>query len=142
MGSDVVLQQDGDAVEAAPHLPGLPVPVPGFGDVQGIGIHLDDAPESGPGPIHFLNAVQVELGDPTGGPATAHHAGVELGDGDLFQLEGGEGPGLAGSRTTPSGCDLGPIPSWIRRCATFGANQDEAAPGGCRGAKELTSGQR
>src|SRR5262249_62436877 len=63
-GVDVVLEEDGDAVERAAHdpLPALGVGL--MGEVEGVGIELEDAVEAGTLLVELLDPLEIELRQP------------------------------------------------------------------------------
>ena len=86
-GVDVVLDEDGDAVErpARPLL--LSLAVEGLGDRQRVGVQLDDAPKARPAAVDLVDPGQVLLDEGAGRQLPLPHPLLEVADRRLGEVE-------------------------------------------------------
>ena len=68
-------------------LPAAPLGVHPIGDVERVGIDLEDAADRRPALVHGADAADVGLGDRARRVAAGGHAGLEVGDGGLLEGE-------------------------------------------------------
>ncbi len=88
VGADVVLEQDGDAVEGTARTFRLAFGVEGVREGQRFGVRLDHRPQLRPLAVQGLDAAEIGLHDRAGRVAAGLHALLESRDGRLRELEG------------------------------------------------------
>ncbi len=88
-GIDVVLDEDGNAVERPAHLPFRALAVTDPGDLDRDGVRLDDRVQTQTA-IDLEDPPLVHLRDRDGGPPPFGHPKAEVGDRRLFEIERAE----------------------------------------------------
>ena len=88
-GVDVVLDQHGNAVQRPAHFSVLAFRVELVGDLQCIGIELDDGMQRRSGRVDGGDTVEVQLHDGVGGQFAGSHAALKVADTGFLQHERG-----------------------------------------------------
>ena len=84
---DVVLERDGDAVQRAADLAGLAFGIELVGDLEGLGVGLDDCPQLRSLAVQGLDSRQVQLGDGSRGARPGTHCCLQVVNRRLVELE-------------------------------------------------------
>ena len=92
-GVDVVLEQHRDAVERPARSLGGPLLVERLGQRERLRVGLDDRLERDVLPVHGRDPLEIQLDHALRGVAARRHARLQLGDGDLLELERRQGGG-------------------------------------------------
>ncbi len=90
-GVDVVLDQDGNAVQRPARTLGSPFRVERIRDGQRVRVHFDDSMQSRTAPVDLVDAPEIQLGDLARRIAPRRHPRLELRGGDFFERERGRG---------------------------------------------------